>query len=144
MKENIFIKELLSECEYIKAFSIVKQLRTHLDEKEYINLLKDMRKEGYKMFALYYNDEIVSVIGMIKLTNFYYGKHVWVNDLVTDKDKRSMGYGEKLLDFASNWAEENDCKIIALSSGLQREYAHKFYELKMNFDKVSYVFKKEI
>lgn len=98
-KKSFYIKELESKDEFIKAFVIVKQLRTHLSEETYLKLIDDMKKEGYKLFALYIHDEIVSVIGVIKLTNLYYGKHVWVNDLVTDINKRSKGYGEILLSF---------------------------------------------
>jgi hypothetical protein len=34
--------------------------------------------------------------------------------------------------------------VVALSSGLPRVEAHKFYESKMEFDKTSYVFKKQL
>lgn len=143
-KESFYIKELQNKDEFIKAFVIVKQLRTHLGEETYLKLINGMREEGYKLFALYINSEIVSVIGVIKLTNLYYGKHVWINDLVTDINKRSKGYGEILLSFIKEWAKENDCEVVALSSGLQRLEAHKFYELKMEFDKASYVFKYQL
>ncbi|HWO98810.1 MAG TPA: GNAT family N-acetyltransferase, partial [Bacillus sp. (in: firmicutes)] len=71
----------------------------------------------------------------------YYGRFVWVCDLVTDSDKRSKGYGEKLLTYVHEWAKENNYESVALSSGLQRTDAHRFYEDKMKYDKVSYVFK---
>ena len=143
-KETTYIKELVSNEELLKGFYVMKQLRTHLNEDTYLNLISDMRKEGYKMFALYVDEEIASVAGVIKLTNLYYGKHIWVNDLVTDINKRSNKYGEKILSFINEWAKENGCDVVALSSGLQRLEAHKFYELKMGFDKVSYVFKKQL
>lgn len=55
-----------------------------------------------------------------------------------------MGYGKTLLTFIENRAKENGCGIVALLSGLQRSEAHKFYESKMEFDKTSYVFKKQL
>jgi len=143
-KETTYVKELLNKEELLKAFPIMKQLRTHLIEETYLNLILDMKKEGYKMFALYVDEEVVAVAGVIKLTNLYYGKHVWVNDLVTDINKRSNKYGQSLLSFINEWAKENGCDVVALSSGLQRVEAHKFYELKMGFDKTSYVFKKQL
>ncbi len=143
-KETTYVKELLNKEELLKAFTIMKQLRTHLIEETYLNLILDMKKEGYKMFALYVDEEVVAVAGVIKLTNLYYGKHVWVNDLVTDINKRSNKYGQSLLSFINEWAKENCCDVVALSSGLQRVEAHKFYELKMGFHKTSYVFKKQL
>jgi GNAT superfamily N-acetyltransferase len=64
--------------------------------------------------------------------------------LVTDSTKRSNGYGEKLLDFVHEWASHHNYQCVALSSGLQRVDAHRFYEAKMGYDKVSYVFKKNM
>jgi Acetyltransferase (GNAT) family. len=143
-RESTHIKELLNREELIKAFPVMKQLRTNLDEDTYLKLIEDMKKEGYRMFALYAGEEIAAVAGVIKLTNLYYGKHVWVNDLVTDKNKRSKKYGQTLLSFINEWAKGIDCEVVALSSGLQRVEAHKFYESKMGFDKTSYVFKKQL
>lgn len=141
---DTYVKELLNKEDFLKAFPIIKQLRTNLVETTYLELLEGMIEEGYKAFALYVANEIVSVIGITQLTNLYYGKHIWVNDLITDLDQRSKGYGKILLSFVSNIAKENGCEVIALSSGLKRLDAHKFYESKMEFDKVSYVFKKEL
>jgi GNAT superfamily N-acetyltransferase len=143
-KETTYIKELVNKEGLLKAFPIMKQLRTHLVEETYLNLIEDMKREGYKMFALYLVNEVVAVAGVIKLTNLYYGKHVWVNDLVTDVNQRSKKYGQILLSFINEWAKENGCDVVALSSGLQRLEAHKFYESKMRFDKTSYVFKKQL
>ncbi len=66
---------------------------------------------------------------------------VWVCDLVTDDNHRSNGYGEKLLSYVHGWAKENGYESVALSSGLQRRDAHRFYEDRMHYDKVSYVFR---
>lgn len=143
-KETTYVRELLNKEDLIRAFPVIKQLRIHLDEDIYLNLIEEMKKEGYSIFALYLEKEIVAVVGVIKLTNLYYGKHVWVNDLVTDVNHRSKGYGQILLSFINKWAKENGCGVVALSSGLQRVEAHKFYESKMEFDKTSYVFKKQL
>lgn len=143
-KGTTYVKELLDNEELLKAFPVMKQLRSHLVEETYLNLILAMKKEGYKMFALYLDEEIVGVAGLVKLTNLYYGKHVWVNDLVIDENQRSKKYGQTLLSFINEWAKENGCDVVALSSGLQRVEAHKFYEFKMEFDKTSYVFTKQL
>lgn len=140
-----FIKELQSEQEIIDAFPVMSQLRTHLNQQEYLELVVEAQeKESYRMFALYENDEIVAVIGFMPMITLYYGRFIWVCDLVTDSTKRSMGYGEKLLNFVHEWAKEQKYQTVALSSGLQRQDAHRFYEEKMEYDKVSYVFKKNL
>ncbi|WP_343221438.1 GNAT family N-acetyltransferase [Ornithinibacillus massiliensis] len=139
---TISIKELNSQNEILEAFTVMKQLRTHLDEETYLELVLDARDtDRYKMFALFDRGELVAVIGFKPMITLYYGRFVWVCDLVTDAKRRSKGYGEKLLTFVHNWAKENNYESVALSSGLQRTNAHHFYEEKMNYDKVSYVFR---
>ncbi len=135
------IKELQSRKEITSAFPVMKQLRTHLDESSYLKLVIEARdKEGYKMFALFDKENMVAVIGFQPMTTLYYGRFIWVCDLVTDTHHRSKGYGEQLLSFVQQWAKESHYDNIALSSGLQRAEAHRFYQEKMGYDKVSYVF----
>lgn len=145
MENNLItIKELKEESQWKEAFSVMKQLRTNLDEETYLQLLKNMHIEGYKMFALFESDQIVAVTGVIQLTNLYYGNHIWVYDLITDESRRSLGYGEKLLSYVQAWAKGIGCEIIALSSGLLRTDAHRFYEEKMGYTKSSYVFRAQL
>ena len=143
--DRLTITEMSTEKEIIEAFPIVNQLRTHLEEKEYTKLVSEAReKDMYRLFALYDQGDIVAVVGFKPMITLYYGRFVWVCDLVTDANSRSEGYGEKLLSFVHNWAAENHYESVALSSGLQRHDAHRFYEEKMEYDKASFVFKKPL
>ncbi|WP_245902342.1 GNAT family N-acetyltransferase [Gracilibacillus dipsosauri] len=140
--QGVMINELHTEDEIKTAYKVIKQLRSHLKEQEYLALVKEAQeKENYKMVALIVENEIIAVIGFQPMITLYYGKFIWVCDLVTDYNHRSLGYGKQLLSYLHQWAKDNDYESIALSSGLQREDAHRFYEEKMNYDKVSYVFK---
>ncbi|MEK4023264.1 GNAT family N-acetyltransferase [Sporosarcina sp. FSL W7-1283] len=141
---TLTIKELQSETEILQAFPVMKQLRGHLDEQEYLKLTAEAReKDQYRMYALYDQEELVAVTGFKPMITLYYGRFVWVCDLVTDETKRSAD-GEALLTYIHEWARDNDYANIALSSGLQRHDAHRFYENKMDYDRVSYVFKKNL
>ena len=145
MMETITIKELQSQEEILSAFPIMNQLRTHLDEKTYLDLVTEAQvRDMYRLFALYHDGEIVAVTGFKPMITLYYGRFVWVCDLVTDENKRSNGYGERLLAYVHKWARDNGYESVALSSGLKRTNAHRFYEGQMDYDKVSYVFKKTL
>lgn len=136
------VKELQSQQEILEAFPVMQQLRTHLNANSYLDLVLDAQKnDSYKLFALLDDGEIVAVTGFKPMITLYYGRFVWVCDLVTDANKRSNGYGEKLLAYVHEWANEHNYESVALSSGLQRTDAHRFYEERMNYEKVSYVFK---
>ncbi|MEH7176982.1 GNAT family N-acetyltransferase [Neobacillus vireti] len=141
----VLIKELKNETEWKAAFVVMKQLRSHLDEVNYLQLVQEaIQKEGYKLVALYDNEKMVAVTGFMPMITLYNGRSIWVCDLVTDSDSRSKGYGEALLNYVQKWSKENGYDIVSLSSGLQRVDAHRFYENKMEYDKVSYVFLKRV
>ena len=138
------IKFLVSEKELLEGYHVLKELRTSLSEKEFFKRFSIMQKEGYQMIGLEENGHIVAVAGIISLTNFYHGKHIYIYDLVTKSSMRSKGFGEKLLDYIIKMGKKKGYENITLSSGLQREAAHRFYENKMSFDKTSYVFVKSL
>lgn len=138
------ISELTNTTQWLEAFPIMKQLRTDLTEETYIELLQDMSKDGYKLYAMSAEDKIVALVGLSWRINFYNKRHIFIYDLVTDVSQRSFGYGEKLLKYIHDWAKENGAEYVALESGLQRSDAHRFYEDKLNYDKWCYSFRKTL
>jgi len=138
------IKELTNKEELSEAFPVMKQLRTDLTDETYFELLSQMKKEGYQLFALYDEEKIVSLAGLSWRTNFYNKKHIYIHDLITDASGRSRGYGESLLSYIHNWGKENGAEFVALESGIQRKDAHRFYEQKLNYDKWCYSFRKTL
>ncbi|MFT9846332.1 GNAT family N-acetyltransferase [Aneurinibacillus sp. REN35] len=138
------VTEFFSEDEWRIAYPVMRDLRTELQEDEFITIMRQMKEEGYRLFALYEQDEIVTLAGIAVLHNMYYGKHIWVHELVTKADKRSKGYGEKMLHFLASWGEEQGCDTIALASAFFREDAHRFYEEKMGFEKSNFTFVKQL
>ena len=55
------------------------------------------------------------------------GKHVYVDDLVTDAGVRSRGHGKALLDWLKAEAKRLGCARLQLDSGTVRKDAHAFY-----------------
>ncbi len=141
---SLIIRELKTNAEFKEAYPVMSQLRVNLSEEDYLGLLKPMQKQGYRLLALYDENKVKALAGIIELTNFYNEKHIYVYDLVTDGASRSKGYGEKLLHHIEELAKESGCGMISLSSGNQRKDAHRFYEEKMGFDRVSHVFNKKL
>lgn len=139
---NKYIKELTTQEQLKEAFPVLIQLRTNLTEALYLDLLQEMQIDGYKLFALYNNEKIVSLAGLSWRINFYNKRHVFIYDLVTDSEHRSFGYGEELLSYIHSWAKDQGAEYIALESGLQRIHAHRFYEEKLDYDKWCYSFRK--
>lgn len=138
------ILELTTQNQFLEAFPILNQLRTDLTEVSYLELLTQMKQNGYKLFALYREQSIIVVAGISLQVNFYNKKYVFVYDLITDAAHRSQGYGYRLLSYIDEWAKSNGAQFVALESGIQRIDAHRFYEEKLNYDKWCYSFRKPL
>lgn len=144
MDTRPMIQELQSQQDWREAFPVMHELRPHLKEQEYLDLLRSMAQEGYRLFALRDGGRIVSLAGFAVLTSLSYGSHIWVYDLITAGDARSKGYGRRLLEFIEEFARREGCGIVALSSNMARTDAHRFYEEHLNYEKPSYVFRKRL
>ncbi|MGM0840327.1 MAG: GNAT family N-acetyltransferase [Bacillota bacterium] len=140
----VTIKELQTRSEMIQAYPVMNELRTDLSEKTYLALVEDMRKEGYRLFALYEENEIVSLTGIGERVNFYNKHHMYIYDLITYSNHRSKGYGKQLLEFVHRLAEEIGLEYVAVESGLGRREAHRFYEEKLGNEKWCYSFRKKL
>jgi GNAT superfamily N-acetyltransferase len=142
------VRELTDEEGWLTAFPVLRELRDHLTEARYLEYLRAMREEGYRLFALVESEDgseseaIVAVAGAGIRTNFYNGRHLFVYDLVTRPDRRSEGFGGTLMGRLERWARERGCESITLESGLWREDAHRFYEDHLGMDRYCYTFKR--
>lgn len=68
-------------------------------------------------------------------------KRGYIEDLIVDENYRNKGIGKSLLENAVNYAKDNDCEVVDLTSYITNDDAHRFYE-KNGFIKHSYMFKK--
>jgi GNAT superfamily N-acetyltransferase len=141
---TVQIRELTSEVDLRRAYPVMHELRTHLDEDAYMALLDEMVPRGYRMIALEADGEIAALAGITRAVNLYYGQYIWVFDLITTETGRSKGYGLELLSHIEGMARADGCDTIALSSGHQRLDAHRFYTDKMNMENTGYTFVKKL
>lgn len=135
--------ELVEEKDIQSCFTIMHQLRTHLSETEFLQHVKCMYQEGYRLVKLTDAGTVKAVMGFRIYTNLHLGRNLYIDDLVTDSNARSQGYGAALMQWTCAYARQNACLVVHLDSGIQRHKAHKFY-LNQNMDIVSYHFSKPI
>jgi GNAT superfamily N-acetyltransferase len=139
------VVELHTRVELKRAWPVMRELRDHLTEELWLELMDVMMPDGYRLLSLQDDDGAIHALAGIKVTtNLYYGHHVWVYELVTAAGARSRGHGRALLGHVEDLAAAEGCDMVALSSGLHRVDAHRFYERHMGYDKVSYSFTKAI
>lgn len=139
------VVELRGRDELRRAWPVMRELRGHLSEERWLELMTAMEPEGYRLLALEDDDGAVQALAGIRVaTNLYYGKHVWVDELVTAPAARSSGRGRALLGHVEELALSEECEVVGLSSGIKRVDAHRFYEQHMGYDKASFTFTKQV
>lgn len=121
------ITEAESSDEIERCFETMSQLRPALARNEFVNLIRDMFTEGFRLAYLEHEGRIACVAGFRITTTLFMGKNLYVDDLVTNEKDRSLGLGRAMLEWLRELAIDNGCDYLHLDSGTQRTRAHKFY-----------------
>lgn len=136
-------KLAMTDSEIESCFDIMLELRPKLQKREFLAIVRDMEKEGYKLAFVEIEAEVVAVAGYRICTNLFMGKHLYIDDLVTSQEHRSKGYGALLIDWLRDEAVNSKCNFYHLDSGTHRGEAHKFY-FKQGFTIASYHFSEQL
>jgi GNAT superfamily N-acetyltransferase len=121
------IRYARSETDLRRCFPVMVQLRPHLSQAEFVNRVLQQRQEGYQVVYVQADDEVKAVAGFRIQNLLAHGRILYVDDLITDADSRSQGYGKGLIDWLQAQAQAQGCSALQLDSGVQRAGAHRFY-----------------
>ncbi|WP_211242910.1 GNAT family N-acetyltransferase [Sinimarinibacterium sp. CAU 1509] len=108
------------------ALGVHRQLRPQLPDA-YAALMAQVFASGGRMVAALDRERVVGVAVYRIHVNTHLGRHLYVDDLVTDQQLRSRGIGHALMGWLRNTAQAQGCTTLALDSGVQRADAHRFY-----------------
>ena len=117
----------VTDKEIESCFDVMSELRPKIIKSEFLNTVREMESQGFKLVFIEENTKVVAAAGYRISTNLFLGKNLYVDDLITSASVRSKGYGEVLITWLRNLAIENKCNTLHLDSGTQRGQAHKFY-----------------
>jgi len=118
-----------TEEQAVQVFPVMRELREALDVDGFLNLLEAARREsGYRLLGAYENDQCLGLMGYRVLTDFVHGRHLYIDDLVTSKERRSQGLGSHFLERAKHIARLEGCGRLRLCTGVANERGKRFYE----------------
>jgi GNAT superfamily N-acetyltransferase len=121
------IRELITDDDLRLAWPVLRQLRTRLDEGHFLDAVALQRAEGYRVAALF-EDGVARVVAGFRVAHMLaHGRHLYVDDLVTDETHRGSGAGRRLFEWLVTEAIRLHCAQLHLDSGVQRFAAHAFY-----------------
>ena len=109
-----------------RAEGVHRQLRAQLPQ-DYVARMHTIFASGGRMFVAMAGDDVIGVAVYRVYEDASNGRKFYVDDLVTDKAKRSTGVGHALMHALEIEARRLDCNAFALDSGTHRGAAHKFY-----------------
>ena len=118
---------------------VMHELRPHLSIAELVEQMQLQQTQGYQIAYVDNGQEVIAVAGFVISYKLAWGKHIYVDDLVTRKQDRSTGAGGLLIKYLKNLGKFHDCQELHLDSGVQRFAAHRFY-LRHGFDITSHHF----
>ncbi len=118
--------ELVGHRWLLRSDRVHRQLRPQLDV-DYVNQMLCIFADGGRMVVATDDDSVVGVAVYRIYQNTFEGRQLYVDDLVSDIDARSMGIGKALMNHMMRIAKAEACVAFNLDSGVQRAQAHKFY-----------------
>jgi GNAT superfamily N-acetyltransferase len=126
-----------------KLAEVMLVLRPSFTKEQLIEQISLQQQQGYQLAYLVADQQIVAVAGFVIGWKLSWGKHLYLDDLVTVENVRSKGFGLQLLQWLENYAKQQGCEQFHLGSGVQRFGAHRFY-LRNGFDIKSHHFTKHL
>jgi GNAT superfamily N-acetyltransferase len=115
------------EADIMRCFHVMAHLRPHLVQSEFIDRIRAQQAQGYCLAFLEDSGVVAAVAGFRVMEMLATARTLYVDDLVTDESKRSLGYGNAMLDWLQEYARAAGCETFSLDSGTQRQEAHAFY-----------------
>ncbi|MEX2963506.1 GNAT family N-acetyltransferase [Microbulbifer sp. TYP-18] len=116
-----------SDGELEAAADVLLQLRSFLTRGQILIRIRQQMSAGYQLAIATRNNRVIAVAGFVVVRKLAWGKHIYVDDLVTSADCRSGGAGKALIDWLKAFGREQGCEQLHLDSGVERFAAHRFY-----------------
>jgi GNAT superfamily N-acetyltransferase len=106
---------------------VLAQLRPDVTAAGFVARVRGLAAGGYRLACVVEAGAVVAVAGFHVRENLAWGRHLYVDDLVSDAARRSTGAGAALIEWLAAHARQHGCTSLQLDSGVQRFAAHRFY-----------------
>ena len=116
-----------SEAELPDIAKVLLQLRPQYTLDSIIEQIKKQQESGYQLAYATSDNNILCVAGFVVGEKIAWGKHIYIDDLITNENHRSTGVGSFIIKWFKNHCKELGCKQLHLDSGIQKFPAHRFY-----------------
>lgn len=116
-----------TDSQIAACYAVMSQLRPHIGAGELVQRVQRQEAAGYRLVSLSDGGRVVCVAGFRVVENLAWGRHMYVDDLVSDAALHGQGHGTRLFAWLVEHARSQGCAQLHLDSGVQRFGAHRFY-----------------
>ena len=137
MTESMDIRLVDSDADLAAIAPVLLQLRPQYTPQSLVARIREQqRATGYRVACVFLDGRPACVAGFVINEKLAWGRHLYVDDLVTDENTRSQGAGKAMIAWLKQFARRAGCTQLHLDSGMQRTDAHRFYD-REGFDRNS-------
>lgn len=111
----------------LSCFPILKSLRPHLSEEDFVSRIRKQMEEGYHLIYIADEHEVKSAAGYRFADYLAWGKVLYIDDLITLPEARGIGFGTHLTKWLMGEAKKQSCDSLHLDTGIELEDAHRLY-----------------
>jgi GNAT superfamily N-acetyltransferase len=122
---SLSIRILDSDADIAAAFPLMSVLRDRVKPETFLAEVRRQQQDGYQLIGGFVDGTLVALAGSRRAHTMSRGEHVFVDDLVTDPDRRGEGHGSALLAWIAARAKAAGVARVYLDS---RVTAKGFYE----------------
>jgi GNAT superfamily N-acetyltransferase len=128
-----------SDTDLERISGVFLELRGSFTRAGLLAQMKRQWEAGYRVAYVACDGDVLCVAGFVVTEKLAWGKHLYVDDLVTAAGRRSEGAGAAMIEWLKAYAQRMGCGELHLDSGVQRHDAHRFYR-REGFDITSHHF----
>ena len=134
------VKIASSDAEIEKCYPVMAELRPHIAEDGFLDLVREMEVDGYRLAYLEDAGVVSAVAGYRIYRNLFLGKHLYVDDLVTSNQQRSRGHGAQLLGYLRDLAIADRHLIPLHGAGDRPAILHMTIHVLYGYERCSLLF----
>jgi ribosomal protein S18 acetylase RimI-like enzyme len=126
---TIRISHAATSVELQACFPVISHLRSYLvDPEDWVSRAEAMASAGYRVLAVWHNEEVVAVAGYRIMQNLIHHRFLYIDDLVTSPDNRGKGLGAMLLTELTAIGTQETCTRLVLDTAAANTNAQRFYK----------------
>jgi GNAT superfamily N-acetyltransferase len=128
---SVNVRELGPGETHLAARALLELRSHHGSVDALVKQIERQRRTGYRVIGAFEGgDEEAGAVAGFRINEFLaWGKHLYVDDLVTAEGSRGRGLADRLFAWLEDEARHCGCTQFHLDSGLgeDRQDAHRFY-----------------